>query len=310
MNNEWDCTAALAGATADSCRVKPCSSADARGSGMNAGNAKGKFFKIAGAWRPGFWIALTLIIPALFWTAKDASAGPPMLVASTAAPPFGGQLVLDYTNPPAYANANDHAELDVVGSLTVEAWVYYQGDYRLTQVIADKSDAYLLSVGYSGSARCIGFQLWPASGAVGGAIHCKSPRPYRAGWHHIAGVFRAETGEVKTYIDGRLYSGPYSFVSAIKNSPYSLQVGYNLVGALDEVRISDVARYTDSTYNVPTAPFACDTNTRALWHFDEPQGATVFHDACGADNVLVGYNGAHTVGAPAQIHTFLPVVSR
>ena len=215
--------------------------------------------------------------------------------AATLTPPFSGRLVLPYGYPTkAYANANDHPELDVTGSLTVEAWVKYVGDYSWVQSIAYKFNAYILSLGYSDNARCVGFVLWSASGPVGGD-HCRWPPPFYPGWHHVAGVFSADTGEMRTYLDGSLYTGPSPFTGTINNSGDILQVGYNLVGEIDELRISDAARYTGSTYSVPTSPFTCDEQTRALWHFDELDGATEFHDACGAvDNLLVGYNGAHT----------------
>jgi hypothetical protein len=99
---------------------------------------------------------------------------------------------------------------------------------------------------------------------------------------------------------------PYSFTNTIKNSSDILQVGYKLVGEIDELRISDVAHYTGSTYSVPTSPFTCDASTRALWHFDGCDGATEFHDACGVDSILAGYNGAHTEGAgPAACCDFM-----
>jgi hypothetical protein len=72
--------------------------------------------------------------------------------------------------------------------------------------------------------------------------------------------------------------------------------GDNLLGLADEIRISDTIRYADN-FTRPAAPFVCDANTKALWHFDEPEGSTVFHDVCGTeDNYFTGYNGAHTEG--------------
>jgi hypothetical protein len=224
--------------------------------------------------------------------------------------PFLGRLVLPYqSSTKAYANANDDPELDVTGSLTVEAWAKYLGDHSWIQSIAYKLNAYRLSLGYYDSARCVGFVLWSPSGPVGGD-RCEWPPPYYPGWHHVAGVFSADTGEMRTYLDGNLYYGPLPFTTTINNSSDILQVGYNLVGEIDELRISDAARYTGSTYSVPTSPFACDEDTRALWHFDEPDGATEFHDACGAvDNLLVGYDGAHTEGggAPTPTPTSTPL---
>jgi hypothetical protein len=109
---------------------------------------------------------------------------------------------------------------------------------------------------------------------------------------------------MRIYLDGTAFSDLINFGTAINNSAKPLEVGFRFDGGLggevDELRISDFARYTGPTYAVPTAPFTCDEHTRALWHFDEFEGATVFHDACGVvDNLLVGYNGAHTERVPA-----------
>jgi hypothetical protein len=52
----------------------------------------------------------------------------------------------------------------------------------------------------------------------------------------------------------------------------------------------------------------CGANTLALWHFDEVQGTTTFHDACGTtDNVMTGSNGAHTEGVTGYM-VYLPLV--
>jgi len=86
-------------------------------------------------------------------------------------------------------------------------------------------------------------------------------------------------------------------------------MGVDLNGVMEEVRVSDIARYTGPTYVVPMSPFACDGSTRGLWHFDELDGITTFHDACGADNLLIGHNGARTGGVPAQ-RAYLPFVAK
>lgn len=106
-------------------------------------------------------------------------------------------------------------------------------------------------------------------------------------------------------MDGEALSSSSSVGSVIKNSAESTKVGENLGGGVDELRISDIARYTGSTYTRPTSPLTCDEHTRALWHFDEL--GTHFHDACGTtDNLLIGHNGACNEGVIAH-QVYLPL---
>ena len=50
-------------------------------------------------------------------------------------------------------------------------------------------------------------------------------------------------------------------------------------GRIDEMRVSDILRYSGSTYTVPSSDFIDDANTRALWHYSEPLGSTSFDNA-------------------------------
>jgi hypothetical protein len=53
-------------------------------------------------------------------------------------------------------------------------------------------------------------------------------------------------------------------------------------GVIDEVRLSNVIRYTTG-FTVPSGPFTADTNTAGLWHLDEGSGTTTA-DASGKGN--------------------------
>lgn len=216
---------------------------------------------------------------------------------------LGGVLVLDGIDD--YAETADHPELDLAGgSFTVEAWVNFQ-DLFWEEVFI-KSGAYALHVErtYSYPTRhdCIGID-YPC-----GVICCTSSKYLSLGWHHVALVYDALAGQARAYYDGVQRC---SATCSASNSDQPLKVGKGITGnplegALDEMRISSVARYA-SAFTPPVGPFACDGSTRALWHFDEFEGATVFHDACGAtDNLLVGYNGAHTEGVPVH-RVYLPL---
>lgn len=127
------------------------------------------------------------------------------------------------------------------------------------------------------------------------------------GWHHVAGVYNNDTDLLSLYMDGErlttLDASSEVLDMVVDNSGDGLRVGNTFKAMTDEIRVSDNVRYTGSTYTLPSLPFEPDEHTRALWHFDEEEGSTEFHDACGEDNMLIGYKGAHTKGVmPTQVH--------
>ena len=67
---------------------------------------------------------------------------------------------------------------------------------------------------------------------------------------------------------------PYLVIGCEKHD-----VGYYWTGQFDEFRVSDAARHT-SGYTRPSAPFATDADTMALFHFDEGAG-TIAYDSSG-----------------------------
>ena len=267
---------------------------------------------IISARRLGLRAALLLLIGAFVLT-----KGEPIAASLTSTLPFHRALVLDGVDD--YAQAEDDPELDVGDeageSLTIEAWVYIKlpGSSKDKLYIVNKPQSYeLFTTRYPSADRtidCIGFRLTGPFGQFRGFGVCKLTSSL--GWHHVAGVFNKETSEMKIYVDGEEFGSPRYFESVINNSTEALEVGggaKRLPGAVDEIRISDVARYSGSTYTVPASMFTCDEHTRGLWHFDEFEGATVFHDACGmTDNLLVGHNGAHTSGMLVE-RAYLPLI--
>ena len=102
-------------------------------------------------------------------------------------------------------------------------------------------------------------------------------------WYHFA-VSRS-SGNMKIFVDGVAYfdntnTNNYSFSTNILIGGTSTS-SQQLNGYLDEVRISDTARYT-SNFTAPTAPFVNDSNTLMLAHMDGTDGSTLFLDDNGA----------------------------
>jgi len=118
-------------------------------------------------------------------------------------------------------------------------------------------------------------------------------------WHHIAVQRRAADGQLWLFVDGKLDAqtqgpsgdisydvnrstdypnDPFLVLGAEKHDAGSEYPSYR--GLLDELRISNVLRYT-ADFKRPTARFAPDDKTVALYHFDESSGDVV-SDSSGA----------------------------
>ncbi len=138
----------------------------------------------------------------------------------------------------------------------------------------------------------------------GGNSICGATNVADGVWHHIAVTRRASDGALRIYVDGQLDgqgAGPSGNLSyrdgrstAYPNDPFLVVAAEkhdagseypSFSGWLDELRLSDVVRYT-ANFVRPSAPFSADSNTMALYHFDEgpagPCTGTVL-DSSGAD---------------------------
>ena len=232
-----------------------------------------------------------------------------------------GALILDGAND--RAGAADSAVFDTGAggeSFTLEAWPNLNqsstGPFDRQHLLGKQGSYDFYAVRYrdissSSYMACLGLEWTNAGGGVQGKEHCRSSG-YGLGWHHAALVYTAGVDQARFYLDGSAYGVAFTLGGALANSLSPLVVGDNFAGALDEVRLSAVERYSGETYAPPEYVLECDADTRALWHFDEVDGMTVFSEACGAAGAtLNGENGAATQGAGGQAQRIhLPLVRR
>lgn len=128
-------------------------------------------------------------------------------------------------------------------------------------------------------------------------------------WHFVAVTRQQNNGELKIYIDGILdksiitnvtgdisyrnqrntswINDPYLVIGAEKHD-YDAQNYPSFNGFLDELRISNIVRYTTAAY-LPILRFQDDSNTVGLYHFDEGNG-TIVHDSA-----LIAGNQSHGI---------------
>lgn len=103
-------------------------------------------------------------------------------------------------------------------------------------------------------------------------------------WHHFA-LVRDSSTTLKYYIDGTQIGSTVTLVATDNFTPTIAYLGsfyYSTSntswnGYLDEIRISNTARYT-ANFTAPTAPFQNDNNTLLLLHADGTNASTVFID--------------------------------
>jgi glucose/arabinose dehydrogenase len=145
-----------------------------------------------------------------------------------------------------------------------------------------------------------------------GTTICGTANVADGAWHHVATTRSTGSGQLRLFVDGVLDAsgtGPAGDVSyrdgratMHPNSDPFLVIGAekhdlgpafpSFHGWIDEVRISTVVRYS-AGFSPPMAPFATDTTTAALYHFDEGNGNVIIDDA----NALGGpSNGVRRFG--------------
>jgi len=216
-------------------------------------------------------------IAELLREAEAALAPPP----SAPKPPPGGDFVLDFNGQSDYVRIPDSPALRLE-TFTLEAWVWRRpGGQSLQHLFAkDFGRSYVESYGIFLRNRA----LWHYTigyGARceirGGLVEC----PPRA-WTHCALVF--DRGDCALFIDGRQVErrgiGPQPIYD---DQPFHIggdldngRLTYFWNGAIDEVRLSSVARYRRDFR--PARRFAPDAHTVLLLHFDEGRGETA-HDS-------------------------------
>ena len=91
-----------------------------------------------------------------------------------------------------------------------------------------------------------------------------------------------QSGTLRFYRDGTSLAS-VSNSTSFSNNDYRIGVylgggGFGIVGYMDEFRHSSVARYSGSSFTVPTEAFTKDGATELLLHFEGSNGDTTTSD--------------------------------
>ena len=131
-----------------------------------------------------------------------------------------------------------------------------------------------------------------------GTTICGATNVADGAWHHIAATRNTSSGQMRIFVDGGIdatgtgptgdvsyrngratmhpSSDPFLVIGAEKHDTGPQFPSYH--GWVDELRVSTVVRY-GSAFTPPSAPFATDPKTAALYHFDEGNGDNVIDSA-------------------------------
>jgi hypothetical protein len=224
---------------------------------------------------------------------------------------------LDENPSPACSPGEDHWK---DGRIIFDRDLFEDGDY-----------------GDYGIALTQGTIAFGVKNGTGAATLCGTIPVADREWHHIAVTRQQSDGLLRIFVDGKLdreLLGPPGDISyrAGRNSADPDQEPYLVIAArksdeglafrgwLDEIRISNIIRYT-SAFELPQAPFINDENTTALYHFDEGHGNRI-EDASlaqgGPSDGIRFYGGDPYNGPEWEVSTlfvpphaiFLPVIIR
>jgi fibronectin type 3 domain-containing protein len=232
---------------------------------------------------------------------------------------------LSFNGTSSYIDLGNPAQLQLTGSMTLEAWVQATGNPPDDGQIIAKSDG---TAGWQ-------FKTSPDTGpvtfgvAVTGGTGLSTQRYSTTvrslnTWYHIAGVYNAASGTLDIYVNGVLNSGTLRGASPIPNLQLDQAVnvnigrrtgGYYFQGLIDEVRIynralSQVEIQTDMNTPIGSTPPPPDTIPPTVSMTAPLDGATVAGtlsvSATASDNVgvagvqflLDGANLGNQVTAP------------
>ena len=217
-------------------------------------------------------------------TAKTITASGDAQI-STAQSKFGtGSLYSDGTTD--YLTVTADSDF-VFGSndFTLEAWVrpantgVGSGDQIISKWSGSNGYSFGLTYGTTSPKNNIR-ALINDTGGIRGFQVISNPLTVDA-WNHVALV--VESGTLALYANGnRIGTTSVTAFNDATNADVTISAlsggSYSPNHYQDEIRISDTARYTGSTYTVPSAAFTNDANTLLLLHCDGTNGSTTFTD--------------------------------
>lgn len=258
-----------------------------------------------------WWNSLLNRLPAWALVAVAAAANP-----SAAAEPPSTALWFDGDSGIEVIDSGS-SSLDIVGPLTMEAWVNFQ-DYPNCCWNAVMGKMF----GHSSHDTSYGmmFSNHPTDPVSSDTLRVLftsevgditiKVSPIRDGtWHHLAGVYDPAVGQTRVYVDGVLTAtGARTAPLGVTN--FSFHIGYEpgfdrrtFRGYIDEVRLWNVARSAFQIQrNMRRELCSSEAGLAGYWDFNEGAGTTV-NDRSGNGNSGLFRNASGGTTLPQWVHT-------
>lgn len=197
-----------------------------------------------------------------------------------------------------FFDVGDNNNLDITGNLTVEAWVKAGAVTGITTITAKWDTASVDERSYRLFLQNGTPVFAVSSNGTGETYVYSSSNVSTSTWNHIAGVY--DGSNIYIFVNGTLY-GTVAYSSGINSGAANFTVGAQnsdlyLTGDVDELRVSNSARYT-SSFTPPAENFVTDANTALLVHASHSDYQTVAIDASGNNLNLISNNGAAFISA-------------
>ena len=189
--------------------------------------------------------------------------------------------------------------------LTMEAWIFPMR--TLDEIVVNKENAWEIGLNNGMLQAAVqpdgGVWDWPGTAQI----------PENQ-WSHVAVVF--DDTNIITFLDGKKASSEDKWAlkkgQTIAKTTDPFRVGLRggggpipgdpILGIIDEVRISNVVRYTKD-FPVPVKEFMPDKNTIVLYHFNEPLGSKT------AKDVSSHHNDGKLTGGAKFVSSAVPIAS-
>ena len=221
----------------------------------------------------------------------------PPTATNTPLPPSNNALRFD--------GANDEVRGGPIaglgGAQTIELWVRPATGGQDSVILATTDDVIGWALELNGGRAT----WWVASTA--GWRAAQHPTALLANtWHHVAVTYDGTTARV--FVNGA--PGPAATIGAITQGP-SFRIGgfpgYGFFnGDVDDVRISNIVRYTGTFTPPSSTSLTTDANTRAFYRFNEGSGQTTVDASGNGYNLTLGTTANADSADPTWVASTAP----